>query len=128
MRGGWIGIDLDGTLAVEVVGGKATEIGAPVPAMVNLVKSLLAQGEEVRIFTAGVDGGTEAHLAGYDNGHEYADVESIREAIQRWSEIHVGQRLAVTNIKTCAMKAYFDDRAVQVIKNLGVVVEIRDAA
>lgn len=119
MSKGWIGVDLDGTLAKVVDGMRATDIGEPIAPMVALVKRLIADGEEVRIFTARVDGGTEAHLAGYNNGHEYADVDSIREAIADWCERHIGHRLPVTNVKTCAMKALFDDRAFQVIKNLG---------
>ncbi len=128
MSGGWIGVDLDGTLAVVCDGMAATEIGAPVAPMVALVKQWIAAGEEVRIFTARVDGGKEADLAGYNNGHEYADVERIREAIQDWSELHIGHRLAVTNEKTCATKAIFDDKAFNVLKNLGLIVTHSAAA
>src|SRR5690349_18780615 len=49
---GWIGVDLDGTLA-EYHGWKGVEhIGPPIPEMVARVKQWLAEGRDVRIFTA----------------------------------------------------------------------------
>lgn len=57
---GWIGVDLDGTLA-HYDGWKGPEhIGAPIPAMVERVKAWLAEGKEVRISTARADGGEVA--------------------------------------------------------------------
>lgn len=51
---GWIGVDLDGTLAMYD-GFKGPEhIGDPVPKMLERVKKWLAEGREVRIFTARV--------------------------------------------------------------------------
>lgn len=53
---GWIGVDLDGTLA-HYEGWKGVEhVGAPVPAMLQRVKDWIAKGVEVRIFTARVFG------------------------------------------------------------------------
>ena len=47
---GWIGVDLDGTLA-EYHGWKGSEhIGSPLPAMLARVKTWLEQGIEVRVF------------------------------------------------------------------------------
>jgi hypothetical protein len=53
---GWIGIDLDGTLAKwgEGYNVDVERIGDPVPSMVGRVKRLLEDGEDVRIFTARV--------------------------------------------------------------------------
>lgn len=47
MNGGWIGVDLDGTLA-EYHGWDDGRIGAPIPKMVQRVKQWLAEGKEVR--------------------------------------------------------------------------------
>lgn len=94
---GWIGVDLDGTLAVYR-GWNGGEIGEPVPAMVERVKRWLAEGQDVRIFTARVG------VCG-----EYSD-ESLRTAnedfareqetlIGDWCERHLGVRLKVTAVK-----------------------------
>ena len=53
-RKGWIGVDLDGTLAVyydwEI-------IGDPIPLMVERVQQWLKEGKHVKIFTARVSHG-----------------------------------------------------------------------
>jgi hypothetical protein len=49
---GWIGVDLDGTLA-EYHGWVGPEyIGPPIPAMLDRVKLWLEEGRTVKIFTA----------------------------------------------------------------------------
>lgn len=109
---GWIGVDLDGTLAQyggwkpAVSNNKARAlglIGDPVPAMLERVKQWVAEGTEVRIFTARVCDG---------------DPETVKQ-IEDWCEQHVGQRLKVTNVKDYSMVELWDDRAVQVEKNTG---------
>ena len=52
---GWIGVDLDGTLAESVKSQAGEDIGIPVHRMVKQVKKWLARGEDVRIFTARVN-------------------------------------------------------------------------
>jgi hypothetical protein len=47
---GWAGVDLDGTLAKSIAAKVGGKIGAPIYPMVQLVKWLLAHGEDVRIF------------------------------------------------------------------------------
>jgi len=106
---GWIGVDLDGTLAVYDKWRGEKHIGAPVPAMLARVRSWLADGREVRVFTARVcaDGG-------------YArDVAEIRGYIERWCLEHIGRVLPVTNTKDYSMVELWDDRAVQVEPNTG---------
>ena len=105
---GWIGVDLDGTLA-EYGGWQGAEhIGAPIPAMLERVKRWLAEGREVRIFTARV-----AH----------GDRQGTRELIEAWCREHIGQVLAVTNEKDYGMVELWDDRCVQVIPNTGKPVD-----
>lgn len=110
---GWIGFDLDGTLAVYDGWQGPTHIGDPIEPMVERAKAYLASGVEVRIFTARVcqdqDGMT---------------VDEIRSVIQDWTEKHLGQRLPVTNIKDFSMVTLYDDRAVQVEKNTGRMAEL----
>lgn len=106
---GWIGVDLDGTLA-EYHGWNDGTIGDPVSAMVLQVRAWLASGREVRIFTARVA----------PMGRTSEEVSEQREAIERWYEDHLGQRLTVTHEKDFAMIELWDDRAVRVIPNTGM--------
>lgn len=104
MNNGWIGVDLDGTLA-EYDGWKGPDhIGAPVPLMVERVKKWLSDGIPVKIFTARVWG---------------EDRDGVATIIQDWCEKHIGQRLEVTCTKDYGMLSLWDDRAIQVIPNTG---------
>jgi hypothetical protein len=120
---GWIGVDLDGTLAMYD-GWKDGAIGAPIPAMVERVKRWLAEGKDVRIFTARVcvlD--AVSHESGRRADREFAEQQVTQ--IQDWCERHIGQRLPVTNVKDFACVEIWDDRAVQVIINTGQPVGSR---
>lgn len=120
---GWIGVDLDGTLAFYD-GWKDGTIGAPIGPMVDRVRHWLRQDIEVRIFTARV-----GHIG--DCGPRCAECERIiREAraIGAWCEEHIGQPLIVTNAKDFAMVQLWDDRCTQVEPNTGrTAEEIQDA-
>ncbi len=111
---GWIGVDLDGTLAHYAGWVDELHIGAPVLPMVARVKEWLSQGREVRIFTARVAEGA-LNLDGTRH-----DVTHVRAAIEEWCETHIGVRLLVTNVKDYGMVELWDDRAVQVVPNLGI--------
>ena len=110
---GWIGVDLDGTLAKYDEWRGELHIGEPITNMVYRVRNWLARGREVRIFTARVTEG----LTNLDGSPH--DVSKVREAIEAWCETHIGQKLRVTNVKDYAMIELWDDRAVQVIPNTG---------
>jgi hypothetical protein len=104
---GWIGVDLDGTLA-HYDGWKGIEhIGEPIAPMVARVKQWLAEGVDVRIFTARIAG---------------RDALTVENIINRWLLKHVGQMLPVTNIKTMSMIELWDDRAVCVERNTGRIL------
>ena len=109
--GGWIGVDLDGTLAVYDGWKYPAHIGEPVPAMVERVKQWLADGLQVRVFTARVwhDGSAARAL----------EAEAARIAVEKWCLKHLGTRLTVTNIKDYAMIELWDDRCVAVEPNTG---------
>lgn len=100
---GWIGVDLDGTLAHYGGWVGPDHIGDPIAPMVERIKKWLGQGVEVRIFTARAWRADAAEIS----------------AIQDWAEKHVGHRLAVTCTKDYGMIELWDDRAVRVRANCG---------
>ena len=111
---GWIGVDLDGTLArYEGFQGVDT-IGEPIAPMVDRVKKWLASGKEVRIFTARMHG----HLMPLASG----GIADVLTPIQNWCEKHIGVVLDVTNKKDFGMEELWDDRCVQVEANTGIPV------
>lgn len=111
---GWIGVDLDGTLANY---GKWNDegIGAPIPRMLERVKNWLLEGRDVRIVTARI---SEAKSG-------VNDVEKQRAEIEAWCVTHLGITLPVTCSKDYEMVELWDDRAVQVEKNTGVSIQER---
>lgn len=119
---GWIGVDLDGTLA-EYDGWKGeTHIGDPVPAMAFRVRKWLADGRTVKIFTARVgNAGAVLNLDG-----TVRDTEAVRNVIQDWTHTHFGVRLPVTAEKDFGMIELWDDRCVQVEANTGKRMDGRD--
>lgn len=140
---GWVGVDLDGTLAQYDGWVDAAYIGPPVPAMVNRVRDMLDAGQEVRIFTARVYPLLEvihpgaSPLALYTNAAERVDLEPTQRAedvgrittairaaaaIQAWCQEHLGRELPLTCIKDYGMITLYDDRAIQVRKNTGELV------
>jgi len=109
---GWIGVDLDGTLA-EYHGWKgAQHIGKPVPKMLVRVRQWLLEGKRVKIFTARV--GPERVLG---------ERAVALNAITNWSKKYIGQELEVTHEKDYSMVELWDDRAIQVEKNTGIRVD-----
>jgi hypothetical protein len=101
---GWIGVDLDGTLA-EYGGWKGPDsIGKPIPAMLNRVLDWLNAGQEVRIFTA------------------RASVPEQIPFVVEWCKTHLGRELPVTNVKDFGMVTLYDDRCVQVETNTGRLI------
>jgi len=109
---GWIGVDLDGTLA-EYHGWQGhRHIGEPIPAMLERVKQWLADGKDVRIFTARVCPQQGAENLGI-----------VVVAINEWCRKHFGRALPITCIKDYAMIELWDDRCVQVVPNTGIPIK-----
>jgi len=100
---GWIGVDLDGTLAHYDGWRGIDHVGDPVPAMLQRVKEWIAGGIEVKIFTARV----------------YAPDPEVVEHIHLWCEKHGLPRLEVTCVKDFGMIHLYDDRATGVEINTG---------
>lgn len=97
-------VDLDGTLAEYHGWNGVDSVGKPIPKMINRVKQWIDQGIRVVIFTARAN-----------------DPDTI-EAIMEWLEENGLEDLEITNIKTSDMTRIYDDRAIQVIKNEGILV------
>jgi len=104
---GWIGVDLDGTLAQYDNWVSPDRIGDPIPLMVARVKGWLGQGVEVRIMTA----------------RAWNAPQEVIDCIQDWTEKHIGHRLPVTCTKEDGMIQLWDDRAVGVVPNSGLRAE-----
>jgi hypothetical protein len=98
-----VAVDLDGTLAKDS-GWKGPEhIGEPIKPMLDLVRKLLDDGEEVVIFTARVHDGEK----------------STKDHIAQWLKDHDLPALEITNEKRPDMEKFYDDKAVAVEKNHG---------
>ena len=116
---GWIGVDLDGTLAEYHGWVGADHIGKPVPKMVDRVVKWISDGKWVQIMTARV------------NPSKGVEAEISRKAIDKWVLKHIIPRLPfylrepwpisipITHEKDFNMVELWDDRCVQVIPNTG---------
>ncbi|MGD0052597.1 MAG: hypothetical protein ABSD03_12410 [Vulcanimicrobiaceae bacterium] len=128
---GWTGVDLDGTLAEHYWPEKGAfaidRIGDPIAPMVERVKAWIAEGIEVRIFTARV--GPQPCDSGRSCGPFtfgrclMCHKEDVRErawvAIAAWTREHIGVELPATVTKDFGMVELWDDRAVRVVTNTG---------
>ena len=130
---GWIGVDLDGTLAEYTGWVNETHIGPPVPAMLTRVKDWLAEGKTVKIFTArayryqeylnlAVDREAEEDIT--PRRKAYLAYHHVREAIHAWCVANGLPRLEITCCKDYGMIELWDDRCVQVAFNTGMPVEL----
>ena len=103
---GWIGMDLDGTLAYADTLSGTSKIGPPVPRMVELLSELMREGYRIKIFTARA---TDSQQIGM---------------ILKWLKDNGLPEMEVTNMKDFEMICLYDDRAIQVITNTGQLVEL----
>ncbi len=104
--GGWIGVDLDGTLAVYGGWKGPDHIGEPVPAIKELVLKFIDDGKEVKIFTA------------------RASIEDQVAVVKEWLKNNGFPDLEVTNVKDFTMISLYDDRAITVEHNTGKILTI----
>lgn len=104
---GWIGVDLDGTLAIYHGWVAPDHIGPPVPEMLDRVWGWLKAGKDVRIMTARVH-------------PSKLDAQICRKAIEEWCSKHLLQTIPITHEKDHFMLELWDDRCVQVIPNSGL--------
>jgi len=111
MNRGWIGVDLDGTLAIYNGWNGTDDIGKPVEAMVHRVKGWLRNGTNVKIMTARVA-----------SNHSPEERENATRVIKKWCVEHIGKELEVTAEKDFCMIELWDDRCVRVEHNTGRVL------
>lgn len=110
----YIGVDFDATLATYDEWKGVGVLGEPIYPMVERVQLWLKNGRKVKIFTA--------RVANEDGRERATEIEAIED----WCLKHIGQVLEITCIKDQWMDEYWDDRAVRVIPNTGVVSDGSD--
>ncbi len=128
----WIGIDLDGTLAIHPP-GDGEKIGAPVFVMVERMVRLLRADFRIKIMTARVAPPIE-HT---ELLQTYADIQQWwHKALQQFltdskaSEeerldlMHRANFISITHSKDLGMLALYDDRAIQVEENTGQILGV----
>lgn len=98
---GWIGVDLDGTLALYDGWRGGQHIGEPIPPMLARIRTWLAEGREVRVFTA------------------RACAPEHVPHVRAWLDALDLQAVGITNVKDYEMVELWDDRSVQVEPNTG---------
>ena len=81
--------------------------------MADRVRGWIRVGIEVRIFTA--------RATKRDDGGDIRAIKAIK-AIKAWTLKHFGYELEVTNVKDYGCIAIYDDRAVGVQPNTGVIL------
>lgn len=105
---GWIGVDLDGTLAYYDHWRGIHHIGDPIKPMVDRVEKWLDAGKCVKIMTARV--------------YPQPEVEKIKLVIWKWLQKNIEgfERISgITHEKDFNMIELWDDRAIQLIPNTG---------
>jgi hypothetical protein len=115
---GWIAVDLDGTLAIYHTWTKWNEFGAPIMPMVERIRAWLAEGKDVRIFTARVPLDDTEIQTCYKSGEKWTGVQ-MKHAIANYTEKYVGARLRSQCWKDLNCIEIWDDRAVGVEANTG---------
>ena len=109
---GWIGVDLDGTLA-EYDGWKGIDhIGTPIPKMLQRVKDWIKDGKTVKIMTARVH-----------PNQDRRKLEVTKYWIAKWCLEYIGEELEITCEKDMEMEELWDDRCIQVVPNTGERVD-----
>lgn len=103
---GWIGVDLDGTLAIYDGYSGPYHIGAPVPKMLKRVIWWLNHKIDVRIFTA------------------RATVPEQLPGIRDWCLEHIGMELPITATKDFDMIELWDDRCISIEPNSGRILSV----
>ena len=103
-----IAVDLDGTLA-QYDGWKGIDhIGPVIPEVANAMEQAQAEGAEVHLFTSRVS--------------DPEDAAEAHQVISKWAEANHFNFASITAVKHKFFTEFWDDRAIQVIKNQGLFV------
>lgn len=123
---GHILVDLDGTLAHYESWEGIKHIGEPIMPMLKRVERWIAEGKEVRIFTARVwplsvpaDQALPIDELATMSAREIEAWQAVGY-IRAWCETHLGRIFHITCTKDFATTEIWDDRAVGVVPNLGL--------
>ena len=108
---GWVGVDLDGTLAHYNGWKGPAHIGEPIKPMVEKIKQLLQQGANVKVFTARVC-----------STQPEEELAIAKKTIAEWTLKHIGRELDSTAEKDWNMIEFYDDRAIHVQYNTGQTI------
>lgn len=112
--GKWFGFDLDGTLAVDTPNRlNDTIIGKPIIPIVNIAKKLIAEGKEVRLFTA----------RAYKGNRTNAEHEEVLYALKKWCVEYIGKEIPITCCKDHDIVHIYDDKAIAVRYNTGEIIK-----
>lgn len=126
---GWIGFDLDGTLAEYDTWKGISHIGKPVKPMVDLIKKFHRQGIRVKIMTARVapqqleDGTFGESYVTIPDGEKGVTKEFASYYIRDWCHFNLGFVPEITYLKDHLMLELYDDRVKQVVPNKGIIIE-----
>jgi hypothetical protein len=111
MKQGIIAVDFDGTLSFhEPEYNKTGKVGEPIPLMLARVLQWLKEDKNVWIFTARVYSGNP-------------DKERNLKLIKDWCVKYLGKEIPVTSEKHPQMYIFYDDKAIGVEKNTGILIK-----
>ena len=116
----WIGVDFDGTMAYHFGWTPWNELGRPIKAMVDRVQQWIAEGKDVRIFTARVGSDEDEEIC-LVTGQKFTRNDMFK-ILYAWCQEHIGVVIPVTAKKDKFMVELWDDRAVQVVPNTGITL------
>lgn len=120
MNEGWIGVDLDGTLAIYNGWKPDDSIGEPIPLMIERVKGWIKEDKKVKIVTARVCISNEYSLESEKSATVSFSLTQTK-LIRKWCKEHIGRVLPVTCQKDFNMIELWDDRVVRVKTNTGEI-------
>lgn len=136
----WIGVDMDGTLArYDDKALPWNVFGPPIPKMVERMRRWIWEDKRVVIVTARVFPYIHDFPSNVANDALYIEqrclvtgdrftIGDMLQVIRDYTKEHVGVPLEATCAKDYRMLQLWDDRAIQVIPNTGVVVSDELAA
>lgn len=114
-RESWIGVDLDGTLSLYDHWRGPNHVGEPIMPMLERVKKWVQEGKRVKIFTA---------RAAPSGDPDYD--KNVRLAIHSWLLHWDLPPLEITCQKDFGMVELWDDRAVALVTNTGMISQQLD--
>lgn len=104
-------IDLDGTLATQLIPHDPKVIGPPIPKMLALVKKWIKDGEKIVIFTSRVS----------PSNHTVLQIRYARKLISAYCKQYLGKVFPITSDKNSQFEIW-DNKAHRVETNTGRIL------